>query len=428
MDSTEQLMIETPLEEARSSTGLLKHGTLMFIATSVVNVMNWVFHIYMGRALGPVGYGVLASLLSLLMIVSVPAGSLQAVITRYVARFRAKNQYGQIRYFLTRLMQRIFWYCLLAFLLFVLLSGIIASFLRVPSRIPVVIMGSMVLISLLSPVANGGLQGLQNFKHLGANMIAGAFLKLVFGVAFVALGLGVNGAIAALTLSGTGAFLLALIPLRFLRGESMDVSGLNSTEIKQYFWPVVVALLSFSLLSNIDIVMVKHFFSPTQAGNYAAAAIFGKIVLFFPGAVAMVMFPKTAELHALELDPRPLLKKSLLAVGGLCSLVTAGYFLFPFLIVSLLFGARFYTSVPLMGLFGIAMTLFSLVNILVSYYLSIHSFRFIFFLASCTLLEIALLWFFHPSLQAVVYILIGCGFLLLALSWANLGRRKPSAP
>lgn len=400
-----------------SSKGLLKHGTLMFVATSVVNVLNYVFHIYMGRALGPSGYGILASLLSLSVIVSVPAGSLQAVITKYVAGFKAKNQYGQIRYFLFRLVRRMFWYCIVAFVIFVLFSGMISAFLKVPSRVPVVIMGIVMLVSFFSPIVNGGLQGLQNFRHLGANMIAGAVLRLVFGVLLVLFGFGVSGAVASLALSAMGAFLLALIPLRFLFYEKMDNYGLNSSEIKQYFWPVVVVLFSFSLLTNIDVVIVKHFFAPSQAGNYAAAAIFGKIVLFFPGAIAMVMFPKTAELHALEEDTRPILKKSLLMVAGLCSLVTIGYFVFPFLIVSLLFGSRYYQSVPLMGLFGVAMTLFSMLNILILYFLSVHSFRFIFFLVACTLLQVTLLWFFHSTLQTVLYVLIGNGFLLLALNW-----------
>ncbi len=142
--------------------------------------------------------------------------------------------------------------------------------------------------------------------------------------------------------------------------------------MKQYFWPVVIVLLCFSILTNIDVIIVKHFFAPIQAGHYAAAAIFGKIVLFFPGAIAMVMFPKAAELHTLEQDPWPVLKKSLLAVAVLCGLVTMSYFFFPVLIVSLLFGSRYYQSIPLMGLFGIAMTIFSLINIIIAYYL-LHS-------------------------------------------------------
>lgn len=409
-----------------SSDGFFKHGTIMFIATSVGNVINYVFHIYMTRALGPSGYGILASLLSLLVIISVPASSLQTVVTKYVATFRAKDQYGKIRYFLFRLMKKVFWYCIFAFIVFSLSSGYISSFLNVPSRIPVIVLGTVILVSFISPIMYGGLQGLQSFKHLGANMMINAAMKLVFGVTLVAIGFGVSGAVAAFTLSGVVVFLLALIPLRFLFYQKMDNTGLNPTEIKEYFWPVVVAFLCFSILTNIDVVIVKHFFAPIQAGHYAAAAIFGKIVLFFPGAVVMVMFPKTAELHTLERDSRPLLWKSLLTVAGLCGLITIGYFAFPSLIVSLLFGSRYLKSIPLMGLFGIAMTLFSVVNILLLYSLSVHRIKFIFFLAACTLMQVTLLWFFHSTLQTVLYVLIGCGFLLLMLNWAYVNRAPRS--
>jgi len=402
--------------DSSDSDNLIKHGTLMFVATSMANVANYVFHVLLGRMLGPADYGILMSLISLLMIISVPAGALQTVITKYVSQFKAKEEYAKINRLILVSIKRLFWYGLLAFLVFAFLSGYVAAFLRIPSRVPVIVLGLVLLVSIILPVLSGGLQGLQIFEHLGGYIITGGVLRVVFGVLLVSLGLGVSGAIGASALSTAIVLVLAFVSLRFIYGWKDENVRLNSSEMYRYFWPVLATVLCFMVLTNTDIILVKHFFSPVEAGHYSAAAVFGKIVLFLPAAIVMVMFPKTSELHALEKDSSLILWKSLLGVGFLCGVVTAGYFLFPRLIVSVLFGVKYLSAVPLIGLFGLAMTFFSLVNILIFYHLSVHNLRFIYALVTCTLLQVTAVWFFHRTLTQVLYILIGSGILLILVN------------
>ncbi len=402
--------------DSSDSDNLIKHGTLMFVATSIANVANYVFHVLMGRMLGPADYGILMSLISLLMIISVPAGAFQTVITKYVSQFKAKEEYAKINRLILVSAKRLFWCGLLAFLVLALLSGYVAAFLRIPSRVPVIVLGLVLLVSIILPVLSGGLQGLQIFEHLGGYIITGGVLRVVFGVLLVSLGLGVSGAIGASALSTAIVLVLAFVSLRFIYGWKDENVRLNSSEMYRYFWPVLATVLCFMVLTNTDIILVKHFFSPVEAGHYSAAAVFGKIVLFLPAAIVMVMFPKTSELHALEKDSSLILWKSLLGVGFLCGVVTAGYFLFPRLIVSVLFGVKYLSAVPLIGLFGLAMTFFSLVNILIFYHLSVHNLRFIYALVACTLLQVGAIWVFHRTLMQVLYILIGSGILLILVN------------
>lgn len=403
---------------------ILKYGSIMFIATSIVNVSNYLFHVVMGRMLGPASYGILTSLLSIFLIISVPAGTVQTVITKYVSTFKARNQYGKISYLLFTSLEKLFFYGVLGFLIFSLISGYLASFLQIPSRIPVIILGTFILVSVILPVVYGGLWGLQSFGHLGSNMVMGAFLRLAFGILLVFISFGVNGAIAASALSTFIVLLLAFLPLKFLNAYRYDDPKINSSEMYQYFWPVLITLLCFTILTNIDVVLVKHFFTPVEAGHYSAAAIFGKIVLFLPGAVAMVMFPMASEFHALGKDPEVILQKSLLLVGAMCGTVALSYFLFPSFVVSLLFGKKYMVSVPLLGPFGIAMTLFALLNIMLYYHLSVHNLNFIYALVACTILQVILLWFLHDTLQQVIYILAANAGLLFVLNWLLVHRRQ----
>lgn len=396
-----------------SKHSLTKSASLMFAATTVVNVLNYVFHIFMGRALGPADYGVLASLVSLLTIASVPATSIQTLITKYVATLSAHNRFGSIKFFLIKLAQKIALVGVPAMLVFTIISKYVASFLGISSSIPVLLMGGVVFLSFYSTLTLGALQGLQNFWHLAINLISGALTKLFFGVLLVYLGFGVNGSVIAYAISGSAMIIIALYPLRLIMRENSTADGIDAGEVKQYFWPVMVMILCFTAMTNIDVVMVKHYFKPTEAGYYAAAAIFGKIVLFVPGAIAMVMFPRVAQLNALKHDTRDVLIKSLLVVGALCGLVTLAYFTFPKFIVTVMFGMKYADAIPLMGLFGIAMMVFALINILGLYSLSIQDFKVIWLMFGGVLLEALLLILFHNTLRGLLVMVIASGFIVL---------------
>lgn len=393
---------------------IYKHGALMFVATTAANVCNYLFHLIMGRMLGPADYGALASLLSLFFIITTPVkDAIRTVISKYVAVFKAHNEFGKIRYLTHKAIQQLFFYGFLFFLLIGFASGLIASFLKIPSIIPVIVLGSAVLVSVVLPVGWGVLQGVQEFGKLGMSILVEAGLRLVSAIALVWLGLRVSGAIGACALSNLIALALLFFPLSFLlKGKEKD-TGINSREIYRYFWPTLITVLCFTSLTQFDITLVKHFFLAKEAGYYSAAALMGRIVLFLPMAIAMVMFPKTSELHALKQDSSAVLRKSLLVVAGMCGLITLFYFLFPRFMITVFFGKTFVAGAPLIGLFGIAMTLFAMVNILMFYFLSIHRMNFLWALLPCTAFEIGAICLFHDHLAQVVQILVLTSFLLL---------------
>jgi O-antigen/teichoic acid export membrane protein len=403
----------------KKSDGLLKHGTILLIATIVSGIANYFFHFYMIRALGPEDYGILFSLLAILVIVGVPAGSIQTVITKYISGFKAKNQYGKIASLFFRSLKKLFLYGSLGLLIFVLASGHISAFLKIPSRIPVIIVGFILLVSFVGPVSMGALQGLQRFTFLGLNTILGSLLRIVFGIFLVWLGFRVNGALAASFLAGLITFFIAFLPLHFLFKKEQIDSEIETGEIYKFFLPTTLALASFAFLTYIDVPLVKHFFSPLKAGYYSTAAIVGKAFLFPPMALAMAMFPKVSELHTQNESSRLLLKKTLilstllLLFGILICLFLPKFILIVLMKKEDLTPLAFSTILPLLRVFGIVMSPFALINILIFYNLARHKTRFLYFLLSGTLLQVILLTIFHTSLPQVILILGFSGFLIL---------------
>lgn len=170
------------------------------------------------------------------------------------------------------------------------------------------------------------------------------------------------------------------------------------------------------ILTNVDVVLVKHFFKPVEAGYYSAAALIGKAVLFLPGAIAMVMFPKSSELYAQNRDSFPVLKKSLFYVCLIAGAAAIICLLFPSVIIWLFLGTKYTASAPLVGRFAIAMTLFGLTNILFLYGLSIHKFGFLYLLGIFTMAQIIAIILFHSNLSQVIWIVLLNGLLLFMVN------------
>ncbi len=397
---------------------LTRQISVVFVASTLANVSNYLFHIFMSRALGPSNYAVLASLISIFFIVSIPATTIQTAIARYTSHFRAQNKYGKIRLLLSGSLKRLSLTGIGVFVIFVLASPYIASFLKISSTVPVIIIGASLSLAFVLPSPLGILQGLQRFGQFGTNLVVQSFSKLLVGILLVYVGLGVSGALSAFTISFLAGLVIAFTPLAFLFRESKTDDDVSFSEIYKYCLPVLITILCFTVLTNIDVVLVKRFFASSEAGYYSAASVVSKIIIYLPGAIGIVMFPRTSELHSLKQDTIPVLRRSLFYTALLCGGAMLGYFAFPSLIVRVIFGKEYLATIPLIGLFGLAMYFFSLTYILLMYQLSIHRLEFVKILAIATALEVILIMLFHQTLtQVILSLLVVSLFLFFVNSY-----------
>ncbi|MHC4653764.1 MAG: oligosaccharide flippase family protein [Planctomycetota bacterium] len=413
----------------KRSDDLIKHGSLMFLAVAIFNIFSLLYQLYMVRNLSPTNYGVLNSLFSILMIISVPSGTLRTVVTKFISTFYAINHHERINLLLRSFVKKASVVGLVIFLMLILGSRVIASFLQVTSPLLIVILAVIAFLSFILPLTQGGLQGLQRFGYLGLTMITNGSIKLLLGIIFVSAGFGVIGAMGALAISTFVTLLLSVImlasvlprPLASITESRHSKSNntnpkKDSLEIYRYFYAVATVFLCFMILTNIDVVLVKHFFKPLEAGYYSIAQMVGKIILFLPVAITLVMFPKTSELHAQDKATFHILKKSLLYVGALCVTAALICILFPGLIIRLLSGEEHLHCIPLARIFSVTMVFFALVYVLLFYHLSIHHLGFIYPLVLFTILQTLAISIFHQTLSQVLYIMCGNAVLLFLIN------------
>ena len=397
----------------------LQQGFVLLVASTIGNVLQYIFHAYVSRVLGPAEYGVFTALLALYVIVSVPTGIAQTVVAQYVARLRALNESSQVSGLLISSLKYLSLAGVVVFGLVVAASTLIASFLNVPSELPVIAMASIFLVAGGSTAVAGALQGLQRFYALAANGFLGPLIRLIGGVVLIVFGWGAVGALGASTISAVLVVVLGLFFLRdVLRGNGVP-PNLGLSAVSWYTGVVLLGTLAFTILTNIDLIVVKHFFSPEEAGYYSAASVLGKIILFFPGTVSTVMFPKTAQRFALGQDASDIVRKSVLVTVGLCGLAAAMLDLFPSLAVHLLFGNQYDGSISLVSLYGVTMGLYALVQLLMTFYISQEEARFIWLLGGVSTILAIVLALYHVTLVQVILSLAAgaTGILVISELW-----------
>lgn len=387
-----------------NTRALVRGSLILLIGLNFVNVANYLFNLLMGRMLGPEDYGLLISLFALIYIIGVPSATIATVAMKFTAEYRAQGKQEKINPLLRYLSKRIALLALTAFLIIAFASPLIADFIHAPSIWPIILIGLSLFTLFLIPINRGILQGLQRFGAYAVNSNIDPILKILLGILLVWLGWRVDGALIAMIAAALIAYLISFFHLKeFLRPSSQNI---DTTKIKNYSFSSLIALLLLALYINIDVILVKHYFSAQEAGYYGALATLGKIILFASTPIVGAMFPIIAERNEQNKGHWRVLFAALTMVLAISVLILIIYFFAPGLAIKYLFGTQYLAAVPYLGWFGLAILLYSLVNAMVNYYLSVHSLKFIPFLLITAILEILLMVFYHDNFMEIIKILI----------------------
>ena len=399
------------------SDSLVKHASIMLIAMALANIGEMLFHIFMSRALGPADFGIVVSLLSISFIISLPVTTIQTVIAKYVSQFKVNHEEMKIVSLFVHSLRKVMIYGLVGLAIFILASGYLGLFLRIPARTAVIITGIALFLVVVLPVAHGTLQGLQRFGCLATSIGLGGIIRFISAFFLVYAGMGINGAMGGVVLGVFAAFLPAFLPLKPLfRKQLLPNSRLDSGDVYGYLRPVFLALLCFAILTNVDMILVKHFFEPLQAGYYSILSLVGRGFGSITIAVSLAMFPHVSELHEQNKDSYSTLKKSLLICGLLFAPAILIFMIFPQFVVGAVFGKKYLVVSPLLRVFSIAVIPLALSNVLINYRLARRDVNFAYYLVLGVVFYVAMLVLFHSSLLQVVIIVGITGSLVFALN------------
>jgi O-antigen/teichoic acid export membrane protein len=412
----------TATRPAKTLKSQLLGGSLTLLAGSgLVGVTNLLYNVVTARLLGPTGFAHATSVYTILMLLSCITLAFQVVCAKYVAKSASLEDRTNV---FATLHQRSWIAGIGIGLLLFLFGGPLTNYLNLPdpALISLLAVGTAFYIPL--GVRRGYIQGIHAFGPLAVNFMLEGMVRLGGVFVLIELGLGVRGAVLA--------SVLAVIVTYFAALPSPGVTSLRFKGLAISFREGLQAIVFFSgqtVINNFDIVLVKHFFPPVEAGLYAAVALVGRLVNMCAWSVVNTMFPVSASAGADEHEASPVLFTSLSMVFLILSALILGLWMVPSFLWKTLFGAQFqmgsYGSLaPLLILYAITTGVYSLSSVIITYEMSRK-------IANTSWLQLAFsgalalgVYFLHNTLRQVIIVQLVLMVILLFVLMIPLLRHQ----
>jgi len=352
-----------------ASNPFVQGSFLLTISNLIISTLNYFFNFLTGRALGPTGYGEITAFFSYSAIFSIPFTIVSSLIIQKIGS-NDTNHYAFAKalelWFINKIKK--WWF------LSVLLIAIAPFMPRITNVAPVT--GYLIIVAAIfapfSVFYSSALQGLKLFLVFAVINIISAFIKFI-GAVLVTFN--IDGFITILScLMISIIFNLVAVILSFRKYVKSPIPRrkierrLTEAIFNRYFFLTSISVFSIVLLSNLDIIFVKKFFLPGEAGYFSAWSLFAKIIFYLVGpfvSLSFIFF--SSKKNAGEQDR--------ILIGTLLVLVVIGiscFFLYTFFprVVEIIFGNKFkyiMPFLPLSALFGI---FYSAINLFNNYFLA----------------------------------------------------------
>lgn len=398
---------------------LIKGSTIVLIGSLIANVVNYAFNLMLGRLLIVTDYGIYATLMSFLALFGIVPGALTNIFARFAATYKAKNDEHTMHTLFFRGLWIVVSLGVGLTVILLLATGYISSFLHITDIRLLFLLDLTIFLSIVGALTNGLLQGEMKLFFFSAIAILTPVVKIIVGLCLLLIGWKVFGVAFALFIS---SLLSGLGVLLFFWKKYQGVAGVSSNtsvflkDFSEYGVKFFFATLGITLLTSIDIMLVKHFYSPEKAGQYAALAVMGRSIFYLTSPIYFVFFPLIAQKKERK---ESIVNTLLLAVFIImaCSVFLSFiYFLFPTVILQIFFPAKEYTILgTYLGPYSLYITVFSLAMLTNNFLLSIGKSGVYKINLVVSVLVCLLLYAIHETFYQVIGVLFGTSLLLLVM-------------
>ena len=397
----------------------------MLAGSGLVGVTNLIYNVLTARMLGPTGFAHATAVYTLLMLTSAITLSFQVVCAKYVASHDTAEDKGSI---FASLHLRAWMAGIAIGLLLFLFNRAITDYLNLPDPVLISLLALGMAFYIPLGVRRGYIQGVHAFSSLAINFMLEGVVRLGGAYLLIRIGLGVKGAVLA--------SVIAVIASYFLAKPSPGWHAALSPRIPIAFGEGVQAIVFFSgqvVINNFDIVLVKHFFAPEQAGIYAAVSLVGRLVNMCAWSVVNTMFPVSAGARQSDREARPVLFMSLGLVFLILSVLILGLWAIPSFLWRTLFGSHFELGnygglAALLILYAVTTGIYSLSSVMITYEMSRK-------IANTSWAQLAFsgvlvlgICVFHQSLRQVIMVQLVLMVILLVMVALPLLRREINQP
>lgn len=340
---------------------------ILLIGFNLYNFLNFLFQFVVARALSAADYGLLATLFSMAYLVGVISDSFQTVIAKYVADKQTERTVSVLRKYFKDILTFIvgMW--------IVYLAAIypLSSALNIPMSL-LVVNGFVFTFTLLLPGFRGVLQGKKRFGLLSGSLAIESSLKVLCALIAIYGGfhlLGVMGSVVCGLGLALAASYLFIKPYIRKTSDKFRVDDFYSQT-----GPILFATFVIVAIYSIDVILARAFFSEEVAGSYAVMSLLGKSIFWAVLPISKVMFPESVERSG-KGEANGLLKKPIIAVCIMCSLILLVYLAFPETVFWIISGEESVIAPRALFFVGMGMSLLALSNLILFHKLGVGKIR-----------------------------------------------------
>lgn len=389
------------------SSPFLKHNLVFFTGSLVVSALNYLYYPVLGRMLEPVHFGEVQALLTLYMQAAIFLSILTYVTVHVTVNSRTETERNQILLSLERVAMLV-GYSLLGIAL--LLTPQLKSFLNFTEIQPFIILIAALALSIPLAFRMAFLRGRKLFAKVSTTEAIGSLSKLTLSSLLVLIGWQTFGAVTGLVLAQIISLWLAIGWAREagFRGFGLRSDPARLAKLRPHFiYALAVFMVSSGIVAilSIDIIAIKHYFPPEQAGLYAGISTVARIVYFlmapFTGVLlTLVSLNQTARKNALQLKGSLVLATAL----GVAALLFMS--LFPDFSVRLLVGSKYLTYAQYLPRLALIMLLLSISNTLLMYQISLRRYTYCVWPVLTVLAMISLVYMDHDTVASVINVIL----------------------
>ena len=401
---------------------LARASSWLFVGGVAGGILGYLFQIIMGRMLSVAEYGIFSALMAMIVVIRAPMTTLSMIISRRVSTYRSEQDNGKLGYLFYWINRKLLLIAVVLIVLVVFNIKPLQNFLLIEKSAHLYLLLIILLIAFPQAVNNAYLQGLQYFKWLSVVGVLATLLKIIITVILIYFGLGVAGALGGVIFSTFIILILTYVVLRpSLSKNNASISNTTHLLFKSAM-PVLLANVAFAVMTQIDMVLVKYYFSEQEVGIYAAASILGKAVMYLPGGIAMALFPIVAENHASGKSSAHLMFQAV-GVTALLSLTGAlFYYFFADSIIVLLYGTDYKEAANVLKYFGFAILPMALVMVAEHFLIAMGRVLFTYLFMVVAPLQLIAIYYYHDTLLDIVAVLSISGIILVVSGYGLLWR------
>lgn len=341
---------------------------VFFMLTLILsNFLNFLFNVFLGRNVSFESLGLITFVNTLWYIAAIFIGAFSSAINYKTAYLSAMENKTLGSIFLSSMVKK-------GTIIAVLLSGIwiavipfFSGFFNISNHNVLLLFTPVFTFGLIAGANRGFLQGSLCFSRVSLIILAESVSKFAIAVILISYKMA-DWAFIAIPFS---IIFSAIVSLVIIRQKTLPFANIKEFAFpKRFFTASLLVGVSTMVFLSLDVILVKHYLSARLAGEYMFLALVGKMIYFFGALPNVFMATYVGRSLGLKYDPKKIFSAIYAATFLLSAtgIIFLGYF--GRMTVPLIFGNKAQAILPELATYTLAIAIFTLTSVIVSYRLT----------------------------------------------------------